>query len=392
MSQDYANIQNVPGERCSQVCADDFKGRCTHYAWTPINGGTCWLKNGQVTKEDAVYSTTDGIVCGVLNEGASTKTVTVTSTTSSEPSPTPGSGDGGATFPPRPIGPPPTTAPPGNYLSMPLYYCSRPGRCEWQATTMVLDGFDRFNSRDVYTFPGGFRTSLASGSVRMYLVDPSGSRHQKILLKNRVLSIDVDSSEIQCGFNGAFYFSEMDLNSPVGHNYCDAQGTCNEMDIVEANIAATQVTSHPCKSYGVCNHGGCPINARYSGFGPHNSGIDSRKPYTVTTTFRTDTGTDYGTLSSIEQVIFQGNNSIHLPIISQNYCTSGPDPDYYRTGGFAAISQSLDRGMTMVFSLWGSGGDSMSWLDGGQRNSDCRAGDRGRNSLKFSNIVLSYIL
>lgn len=135
------------------------------------------------------------------------------------------------------------------------------------------------------------------------------------------------------------------------------------MDIIEANIAATQYTSHPCTSkYGTCDHGGCPVNAKNYGLGPGYRGIDSTRPYTVTTTFRTDTGTDSGTVTSIEQVLTQGNSTIRLPAINQGYCSGGPDPQYYASGGLPALSTSFKRGMTMVFSLWGGGGNSMSWL------------------------------
>jgi len=48
------------GLRCAQVPG------CTHYHWSLHLGGTCWMKNGTVRKEEA-YETGDGAhICGVL--------------------------------------------------------------------------------------------------------------------------------------------------------------------------------------------------------------------------------------------------------------------------------------------------------------------------------------
>ena len=54
----------MKGEYCSSSCARTPK--CTHYAWTTFNGGTCWMKSGPASKSDA-YSTSDlTMVCGVV--------------------------------------------------------------------------------------------------------------------------------------------------------------------------------------------------------------------------------------------------------------------------------------------------------------------------------------
>lgn len=52
----------VRGEDCSGAC-----GRtqgCTHFAWTPHAGGTCWLKGRGATA--AIRSSTAGAVCGIM--------------------------------------------------------------------------------------------------------------------------------------------------------------------------------------------------------------------------------------------------------------------------------------------------------------------------------------
>ena len=52
------------GSNCGPTCART-QG-CTHFSWTNYNGGTCWMKRDAVTKSDAFYSSTPGIVCGVV--------------------------------------------------------------------------------------------------------------------------------------------------------------------------------------------------------------------------------------------------------------------------------------------------------------------------------------
>lgn len=53
----------VPGPQCGPTCGQTTG--CTHFTWTGYNGGTCWMKNNPVTKDQATgigeYS-----VCGVM--------------------------------------------------------------------------------------------------------------------------------------------------------------------------------------------------------------------------------------------------------------------------------------------------------------------------------------
>ncbi len=40
---------------------------CTHFTWTSYNGGTCWMKSGDVSKNDA-FDVNDGSnVCGIMD-------------------------------------------------------------------------------------------------------------------------------------------------------------------------------------------------------------------------------------------------------------------------------------------------------------------------------------
>ena len=55
------------GRFCGPTCASN--PRCTHFAWTDFEGGTCWLKSGQVKKEDATPNENSGMVCGILDQG-----------------------------------------------------------------------------------------------------------------------------------------------------------------------------------------------------------------------------------------------------------------------------------------------------------------------------------
>ncbi|KAJ3315955.1 hypothetical protein HDV04_000163 [Boothiomyces sp. JEL0838] len=86
---------------CGPAC--ESTTGCTHFAWVTDNGGTCWMKTGAVTWEDAQASTTSGIFCGILNQVpvattslpvvtsilAPSTTTTQTTTTTTSPAPTP---------------------------------------------------------------------------------------------------------------------------------------------------------------------------------------------------------------------------------------------------------------------------------------------------------------
>ena len=66
----------------------------------------------------------------------------------------------------------------------------------------------------------------------------------------------------------------------ITRSYCDGNAVsglyCPEMDILEANTAAMQVTPHNCDApqghyYPMCDHGGCAINTHKenaNGYGP----------------------------------------------------------------------------------------------------------------------------
>lgn len=41
-------------QNCAMHCSNTE--RCTHYAWSDYDGGTCFLKENRVTKEDALLA------------------------------------------------------------------------------------------------------------------------------------------------------------------------------------------------------------------------------------------------------------------------------------------------------------------------------------------------
>ncbi|CAF1565184.1 unnamed protein product, partial [Adineta ricciae] len=57
------------GEDCGGRCAQT--SNCTHFTWTTYLGGTCWLKSGAVSKNDATESSDLSMVCGLMEVSSS---------------------------------------------------------------------------------------------------------------------------------------------------------------------------------------------------------------------------------------------------------------------------------------------------------------------------------
>ena len=59
------NLSNVlvAADRCGGQCEQTH--RCTHFTWTTYLGGTCWMKTGAVSKNDAFSTNDQTMVCGV---------------------------------------------------------------------------------------------------------------------------------------------------------------------------------------------------------------------------------------------------------------------------------------------------------------------------------------
>ncbi|TVY31989.1 putative 1,4-beta-D-glucan cellobiohydrolase B, partial [Lachnellula subtilissima] len=263
-------------------------------------------------------------------------------------------------------------------------------------------------------------------SPRVYLL-ADDSTYDMFQLLDREITFDVDMSQAGCGVNGALYLSEMSptgdegpLNAAgakYGTGYCDAQcpsqnyingvanfnGTlgacCSEMDLWEANSAATAFTPHPCnitgvyacteplcgdadKYAGVCDKDGCDYNAYRNGapgfYGPGaNMTVDTNRPFSVVTQFLTSGNR---TLSEIKRLYIQDgaviqnaqtniNGVMSGNSISDSYCEEQKNvfnatDDFSALGGLAEMGGALGRGMVLVFSIWDDSGSGMQWLDG----------------------------
>ncbi|KAI8810012.1 concanavalin A-like lectin/glucanase domain-containing protein [Cladochytrium replicatum] len=278
-------------------------------------------------------------------------------------------------------------------LSLPYKKCDTGSGCQTRSTSIIMDG-PRQDYSALQVFQSGSDGLLLTAPLsRSYVVDPSGSKYEMFYLKNRQISIDIDISKVQCGYNAAFYFSSMNKNAAIGTGYCDAQGTnCNEMDNFEGNYGSVASTMHSCSfNTGTCDPWGCGINSYNNKLqiGPGLT-IDTRQKFTLTTKFYTNTGTDSGTLNKIEFVYSQSGRSVTTMQLTEDNCKSGK---YWTVSeGMPALSKALDNGQVMIFSFWGTGGDSMSWLDGGANaNPRCKEVSTGTNRVTFNNIVVDYL-
>ena len=64
------------GEDCGGRCA--ATSGCTHFTWTTHLGGTCWMKQGAVSKSDAFETFDNTMTCGIVNGGTDNGGGTVT--------------------------------------------------------------------------------------------------------------------------------------------------------------------------------------------------------------------------------------------------------------------------------------------------------------------------
>lgn len=262
----------------------------------------------------------------------------------------------------------------------------------------------------------------ALGGPRVYLIEPEGSNRNTMFdLLSHEFTFDVELSTMPCGFNAALYFVGMTENeggAESGTNYCDAQavgGTfCAEMDIMEANTAAQQYTTHACveacSSYTegvagctstgatstVCDHSGCGFNPyrhgpgstyknetnndAWYGFDSTEYELTSSQQFTVVTRFYSDSNT--GNLVNITRFYMQGGNRIDLPTlyiltptdgshygpfynpaITEDYCANIYDK---WTGGgtdspLTQMGKNMENGMVLAMSAWY---DAETYVDG----------------------------
>ncbi len=65
-NSDFMRIHTGKNE-CREKCI--ITEKCSHYVWS--DHGLCWLKNGSVTKKDAIQSPNTSNICGIVSEGIS---------------------------------------------------------------------------------------------------------------------------------------------------------------------------------------------------------------------------------------------------------------------------------------------------------------------------------
>jgi len=248
-----------------------------------------------------------------------------------------------------------------------------------------------FASGDTFGMNYGYRayiTDQCIGSGMAY--NPNGFTTLNLL--DKTLSVTIDLSPIGCGCNAALYMSQMPGRNPDGtpnpsHDkdyYCDSNDVggawCPEMDLMEANNRAMQVTPHKCYSmngqqYTNCDRGGCGMRIHTGtnfGWGA-NFKINTQNQFNVSWTFRTSGGS----LNSIETLLQQGSNSVS---ITHNDGSCG--------GGYLASMTSAMKQMVLIVAYWsGASGSDMSCLDVPpcDINTACARG----GNVKFSYLQLS---
>jgi cellulase len=278
-----------------------------------------------------------------------------------------------------------------------------------------MEGISDYSQNGVRTQGGNIVMDLynPSGSVaspRIYLLAPNEKEYELLHLTNQEFTFDVDVSRLPCGMNGALYLSEMEatggqsaLNpggAAYGTGYCDAQcyttpwvngvgninGSgicCNELDIWEANRAATQLAPHTCSkpgvyqctgtecgATGVCDKNGCGNNpygvGEKSYYGPGMK-VDTSKPFTVVTQFPATNGTlTHMVRKYVQNGVVIENAAINITgPINDSYCAAHGATAFMNTGAMKGMGQSLDRGMVLAMSIWWDEGGFMNWLDSG---------------------------
>ena len=59
---DLSNVLSISTD-CSKICSKTKE--CTHFMWFKYDGGTCYLKKGKVSKEDAFLTNDPNMICGL---------------------------------------------------------------------------------------------------------------------------------------------------------------------------------------------------------------------------------------------------------------------------------------------------------------------------------------
>ncbi|CAF0971748.1 unnamed protein product [Brachionus calyciflorus] len=63
---DFKKVSPLRVERCGPNCLTDPK--CTHFAWNKQDGGSCYLKDGNINPNQAVFIHDGSVVCGFIKK------------------------------------------------------------------------------------------------------------------------------------------------------------------------------------------------------------------------------------------------------------------------------------------------------------------------------------
>ncbi|XP_037031091.1 limulus clotting factor C-like isoform X2 [Bradysia coprophila] len=63
---DLANVKTYDHHECNIRCAS--REGCTHFVWNDYNGGTCWMKENSVGRNDAFVGKDRSVVCGIVGK------------------------------------------------------------------------------------------------------------------------------------------------------------------------------------------------------------------------------------------------------------------------------------------------------------------------------------
>jgi len=320
-----------------------------------------------------------------------------------------------------------------NCFSDGAYTCSSASGCADCVLGDMADATGGYEELGISTSQDSLHLKYAAPSggtgSRVYLMDGDDATDEYTMLQllGKEIAFDVDSSTLDCGFNGAAYLVEMAADGSkstgaqgaiYGTGYCDAQCPgdlhttvagatnyansnicCNEMDLWEANGHAYATTPHPCAdaaggdivgpttctgdacTNGVCDSAGCDFNPYRNGmpdfYGTSQETVNSSETITVVTQFLGDEAT--GALTEIRKlfvvndvVIDQTNTTVNGQVydsITTEYCADenaafGGGDTFPALGGLARMGGAMQRGMVMVFSVWNDPSSHMLWLDG----------------------------
>lgn len=234
----------------------------------------------------------------------------------------------------------------------------------------------RSTSSDCFNVSGGSVVELQKCStppeqgIRLWTAldrSQSASSYTRFKLLGKSLSYTIDLSGVGCSCNAALYWVSMPgigqdglpATGSMGNYYCDANQVggvwCWELDTIEANMYAMQVAPHTCNNNAdqhitFCDKGGATRNTwlvNPKGLCPSDDCIiDSRKPFRHVQNFVSDGSM----LVRIENRLHQGQRVFPF---------NGTSDSNY----LAAMSNVLQRGMTLTFQIWGGPELLMSWLD-----------------------------